>query len=60
MIKIKNQPASNQNNEAYETSLRRFIELERSVSKMNEFIWLVKGFVQIIQGIVYLCSHHNT
>jgi hypothetical protein len=50
MIKLKNQPPSNQNNELYESSLKRFIELERSVNKMNEFTWLIKGFVQIIQG----------
>ncbi len=50
MVKLKNQPHSAQSNELYELSFKRFIDLERSVSKMNEYIWLIKGFVQIVQG----------
>ena len=47
MLKAKSQG----NQDLYQNSLRRFNESEKKIAnKMNEYIWLLKGFVQVMEG----------
>ena len=43
--------AQGNNSELYARARQRFFDFEKKISnKLNEYIWLLKGFVQILEG----------
>lgn len=38
------------NSTTFEAAFQRFVDCEKTINKIHEYFWLVKGFVQILQG----------
>ena len=47
--------AATESDEPMRIAYHRFLDIEKSINKMNEYFWLVKGFVQVVQGIFWRC-----
>jgi hypothetical protein len=51
LCKIKNEVPAVEQAAEFDLAYRNFLDFEKTISKMNEFFWLVKGFVQVMQGM---------